>query len=335
MHSASVLRATVAATVWLAALGAPSEMSAQVRDAATSFPSRAVRIFVQGGPGSPPDYRARVLAGKLAEHWGQAVVVENRPGAGGQLALEQILNAPPDGYSLILAGQGSFVIAPHVRKLRFDPVHAFAPITQVGIAPLILVVNAALPVRSVGDLVALAARHPGKLNAASPGIATTPHLAIEMLSRHAGVSFTHVPYKDGVGQTLLDLMSGKTDFAIDVFYSVAPFLKDGRLRALAVSGTSRLPVLPGVPTFREAGHPEVESLFIWAGFFARAGTPAPIVAKVHRAIVDVLQQPDVRTTFVESGSTVIGNRPEEFAAAIRDEHARYGRLIVESGVKLD
>ena len=335
MRRASVLRAACAVAASLLAMGAACDAGAQVRDKAASYPSRPVRIFVQGGPGSPPDFRARVLAGKLAEHWGQAVVVENRPGAGGLLAIEQILNAPTDGHSLILAGQASFVIAPHVRKLRFDPVRDLAPITQVGIAPVILVVNAALPVRSVDELLAHAARHPGKLNAASPGIATTPHLAIEMLSRHARVSFTHVPYKDGVGQTLLDLMSGKTDFAVDVFYGVAPFLKDGRLRALAVSGSSRLPVLPDVPTFREAGHPEVESLFIWAGLFARAGTPAPIIAEVHRAMVDVLKLADVRASFVESGATVIGNTPEEFAATIRAEHARYGKLIVESGVKLD
>jgi tripartite-type tricarboxylate transporter receptor subunit TctC len=339
MRYASLIRAVRAGAVvlpaLLASIGAIGPAAGQPRDVAASFPARPVRIFVQGGPGSPPDYRARLLAGKLAERWSQPVIVENRPGAGGQLALEQLLNAPPDGHALIFAGQGVFVIAPHVRKLPFDPVRDFAPITQVGITPVILVVNSGLPVRTVDELVAYAARRPGKVNAASPGIATTPHLAIEMLSRHAGVSFTHVPYKDGVGQTLVDLMSGKTDFTLDVFVNLAPFLKDGRLRALAVSGNSRLPVLPEVPTFRQSGHPEIESLFIWAGFFARAGTPAPIIAKVHRAITDVLQQPDIQATFVDSGSTVIGNTPAEFAAAIRAEHARYGKLIVESGVKLD
>ena len=335
MRTAPVVRAVSAVAVLLPLLSAAPDLQAQSRDPAESFPSRPVRIFVQGGPGSPPDYRARLIAGKLAERWGQAVVVENRPGAGGQLALEPVRNAPADGHALVLSGQGLFVIAPHVRKLPFDPLRDFAPITQVGIAPLLLVANRALPVASVDELLAYAARRPGKVNAASPGIATTPHLAIEMLSRHAGVSFMHVPYKDGVGQTLIDLMGGKTDFMLDVFYSAAPFLKDGRLRALAVSGNARLPVLPDVPTFREAGHPEVESLFIWAGFFARAGTPAPIIAKLHRAIVDALQQPDIQASFVESGATVIGNTPAEFAAAIRAEHARYGRLIAESGVKLD
>jgi len=335
MYKAFLRQLASVVAVSLLALGVGSEPGAQSRDTAASFPSRPVRIFVQGGPGSPPDYRVRMLAGRLAERWGQPVVVENRPGAGGQLALEQMLNATPDGHTLIFAGQGTFVIAPHVRKLPFDPVRDFAPITQAGISPLVLVVNAKLPVRSLDELLAYAARRPGMVNAASPGIATTPHLAIEMLSRHAGVSFTHVPYKDGVGQTLLDLVSGKTDFTLDVFFSAAPFLKDGRLRALAVSGRTRLPALPDVPTFREAGHPEVEELFIWAGFFARSGTPEAIVEKVHRALVDVLRLPDIGASFIESGSTVIANTPVEFRAAIRAEHARYGKLIAESGVKLD
>jgi tripartite-type tricarboxylate transporter receptor subunit TctC len=335
MRKASLMWAARAVVVSLLALGSVSEPGAQSRDAAASFPSRPVRIFVQGGPGSPPDQRTRMLGGRLTERWGQAVVVENRPGAGGQLALEQLLTVAPDGHALIFSGLGPLVIAPHVRKQPFDPARDFAPITQVAITPLILVVNRALPVRTLDELLAYAARHPGKLNAASPGIATITHLAIEMLSRHAGVSFTHVPYKDGAGQILVDLVSGKTDYTLDVFVNVAPFLKDGRLRALAVSGGSRLPVLPDVPTFREAGRPEVESLFIWAGFFARAGTPAPIIAKMHRTITDVLQQPEMLATFVESGSTVIANTPEEFRAAIRAEHTRYGKLIVESGVKLD
>src|SRR5262245_2136525 len=149
MRKASLLWAARAVVVALLALGSVSEPGAQSRDAAASFPSRPVRIFVQGGPGSPPDYRARLLAGTLADRWSQPVVVENRPGAGGQLALEQLLSAGTDGHALILAGQGMFVIAPHVRKLPFDPVRDFAPITQVGISPLILVVNRALPVRTL------------------------------------------------------------------------------------------------------------------------------------------------------------------------------------------
>lgn len=328
-------RSVIAAISALVALAAAPQAAAQSRVAPEAFPSRVVRIFVQGGPGSPPDVRARLIGSKLAVQWGQPVVVENRPGAGGQLAIEQMLLAPPDGHTLLLGGQGLFVISPHVRKLPFDPLKDLMPVTQVGITSLVLVVNPAVPARSVGDLVALAKRNPGKLNAATQGIATTQHLALEVFNRVAGVAITNVPYKDGVGQTVVDLTSGKTDLTFDVFPSIGGYVKDGRLRALAVTGAQRLAVLPDVPTFSEAGFAEIESVFLWAGFFARAGTPEGIVTKLHRAVAEILALPDVRASLIDTGATPVGNRPEEFAAFIRAEHARYGKLIAETGIKLD
>jgi tripartite-type tricarboxylate transporter receptor subunit TctC len=323
---------TLALFAFLASAGAAC---AQALDATAAFPSRVVRIAVQSGPGGPPDIRMRLVASKLEALWGRPVIVENRPGAGGLLALEYVAQAPPDGHTLVFSGQGPFVVTPHLRKMSLDPLKELVPITQLGISPLVLVVTPGLPVRSVAELVDYAKRHPGKLNAASPGPGTTNQLTLELFGRAAGLSFTVVPYKDGVGNAITDLAAGRTDLACEVFTSHGLYVKNGRLRALAVTGRDRLAVLPEVPTFSEAGLPEVEQIFIWGGFFARAGTPRAILEKLHRALTTVMQLPDVQASLLETGSTPIGNTPEAFAAAIRAEHARYGKLIADSGIKLE
>jgi len=245
------------------------------------------------------------------------------------------VQAPPDGHTLLFAGQGPFVVTPHLRKMPFDPLQEFVPITQLGISPIILLVNPALPMRSVADLVDYAKRHPGRLNAASAGPGSTNQLALDLFARVAGISFTHVPYKDGVGNAVTDLAAGRTQLACEVFTSHGSHVKNGHLRALAVSGRDRLAVLPEVPTFGEIGLPEVGQVFIWGGFFARAGTPRAVIERLHRALTSVMQLADVQASLIETGSTPIGNTPEEFAAVIRVEHARYGKLIAESGVKLE
>jgi tripartite-type tricarboxylate transporter receptor subunit TctC len=327
-----LVAAAAGATSMLASAGTAS---AQVQDAAAAFPSRVVRIAVQSGPGGPPDIRMRQIASKLQPLWGHPVIVENRPGGGGLLALEYVAHVPADGHTLLFAGQGPFVVTPHLRKMSLDPLTEFVPVTQLGISPVILLVNPALPLRSVADLVDHAKRHPGQLNAATPGPGSTNQLALDLFARTAGISFTHVPYKDGVGNAITDLTAGRTQVACEVFTSHGVHVKNGQLRALAVSGRERLAVLPEVPTFSEAGLPEVGQIFIWGGFFARAGTPRAILERLHRALTTVMQLPDVKASLIETGSTPIGNTPEEFAAAIRTEHARYGKLIAESGIKLE
>jgi tripartite-type tricarboxylate transporter receptor subunit TctC len=326
-------------SVWtvalIALLAGTGSVWAQTHDAAAVFPARVVRIAVQSGPGGPPDIRARLIASKLEALWGRPVIVENRAGAGGLLALEYVAREPPDGYTLLFSGQGPFVVTPHLRKMSLDPLKEFVPITQLGVSPLILVANPALPVRSVEELVDYAKRHPGRLNAAMPGPGTTNHLALELFAQSARVSFTQVSYKDGVGNALTDLAAGRTDFACEVFTSHGSFVNSGRLRALAVTGHERLAVLPNVPTFSEAGLPEVGQVYLWGGFFVRAGTPRAIIDKVQHALMSVVQLPDVRASMLETGTKIIANTPEEFAAAIRTEHARYGKLIVESGIKLE
>lgn len=319
----------------VAVLATASVVGAQTRDSVATFPNRVVRLVVPAGAGSPPDVRARLIGRKLAEQWGQPVVVDNRPGAGGQLAMEQIAQSAPDGHTLALSGHAVLTIAPHLRKLPFDPLKDFSPITLTGTTPIILVVHPALPVRNVAELIAYAKRNPGKLNAASPGIGTTGHLALELFNRATGVAMTHVPYRDGVGQTIVDLTTGKTDLTFDVFPGIGSYLQSGRLRALAVAGSNRMALLPDVPTFKEAGLPEMESVFIWAGFLVRAGTPRAIVDKLNQAITGTLELPDVRASFIDTGSQPNGSTPEQFATHLRAEQARWGKLIREAGIKLD
>lgn len=305
---------------------------AQVRDSGTGYPNRPVRIVVPFGAGSGPDLRTRQLGQKLAAEWGQPVIVENRPGAGGQLAMEQVARAVPDGYTLVMAGQSAVAIAPHLGKLRYDPLKDFAPVTRMSSGAIILVVNAQLPARSVAELVDYAQRHPGRLNAASWGQATITHLALELFMRSAGVRITHVPY-NAASQAVSDLVAGQVELAFEFYPAIGPQVKAGRLRAIAVSGRERLPALPEVPTFAEAGLREMGTISGWQGVAAPAGTPREIVDRIQAAVARVLALPDIRASNRETGFETVGDTPEEFAAFIRAEHARWGKLIAEAGIR--
>jgi tripartite-type tricarboxylate transporter receptor subunit TctC len=317
-----------------AALIAAAPVLAQAGDPAAGFPNRPVRLVVPFGAGSGPDVRARQLGQKLAEDWGQPVIVENRPGAGGQLALEQVAKAPPDGYTLVMAGQSPVAIAPHLAKLRFDPLKDLTPVARTGRGAIVLVANPELPVRNVAEVVDYAHRNPGKLNAASWGSATITHLALEQFSRAARVQIAHVPYKS-TRQAVAELVAGQVQIAFEFYPAIGPQLKAGRLRAIAVSGRQRLAALPEVPTFTEAGVREMESVSGWQGVAVPAGTPPAIVHKLNASVVGVLALPEVRASYVESGFDVAGDTPEEFAAFIRSEHARWGKLIAEAGIQAE
>lgn len=318
----------------LAALAVALPALAQTGDAAASYPNRPVRLVVPFGAGSGPDLRARQLGEKLAEHWGQPVVVENRPGAGGQLAMEQVAKAAPDGYTLVMAGQSAVAIAPHLAKLRYDPLKDFTPVTRTSAGTIILVVNGALPVRTVAELVDHAQRNPGMLNAASWGSATITHLALEQFMRAAGLKITHVPYK-AAGQAVAELVAGQVQLAFEFYPAVGPQVKSGRLRAIAVSGRERIPALPEVPTFTEAGVREMETISGWQGVAVPAGTPREIVDKLQAAVARVLALPDIRASYTDSGFKTVGDTPEEFAAFIRAEHARWGKLIADAGIRTE
>jgi len=315
-------------------LAAAAPARAQVSQAAAGFPDRPVRLVVPFGAGSGPDVRARQIGQKLAADWGQPVVVENRPGAGGQLAMEQVAKAAPDGYTLVMAGQSAVAIAPHLAPLRYDPLKDFAPVTRTSQGTIILVVHSELPVRNVAELVDYARRNPGTLNAASWGSATITHLALELFTRATGVRITHVPYK-AAGQAVAELVAGQVQIAFEFYPAIAPQVKTGRLRAIAVSGRDRIPVLPDVPTFTEAGVREMEPVSGWQGVAVPTGTPREIVARLQAAVARVLALPDVRASYVDTGFVPVGDTPEAFAAFIRAEHARWGKLIVDAGVRAE
>lgn len=305
---------------------------AQPRDATSGFPARAVRIVVPFGAGSGPDFRTRQLAQKLAAEWSQPVVVENRPGAGGQLAMELVAQATPDGYTTVMAGQSPMAIAPHLLKLRYDPLRDFGPVTRTSQGPIILAAYPRLPVRSVRELIEQANRHSAGLNAASWGTGTITHLALELFMRAAGVRITHVPYK-AAGQAVNELMAGQVELAFEFYPTIGPQLQAGRLRAIAVSGRERLASLPQVPTFTEAGLGEMESVSGWQGLAVPAGTPRQIVIALRTSVARVLALPEIRVSYKESGFDTVGDTPGEFAAFIRDEHARWGRLIAQAGIR--
>jgi tripartite-type tricarboxylate transporter receptor subunit TctC len=307
---------------------------AQTTDPVAQYPDRPVRLVVPSGPGTPADVRARQIGQKLAADWGQAVVVENRPGAGGQLALELVARAAPDGYTLGMAGGSQLTILPHLRKLPFDPMHDFVPAAGIGYAPILLIANGALPASSAQQLLDFARKNPGKLNAASSGEATTAHLALELFNRANGVQIAHVPYSDG-GRVVTDLLSGHVQIAFDWLHLTRSHIKTGRLKALAVSGNQRLPSYPDIPTFAEAGISGMDSVGGWLGFVAPARTPQSVIRKIHAAVARAFEDPEIRAQTLDLGAYTTVRSPEEFAALIKSEHARWGKLIADAGIRVE
>jgi tripartite-type tricarboxylate transporter receptor subunit TctC len=318
----------------LAAFAVAPAVLAQKRDPADGYPNKPIRLVVPFGSGSGPDVRSRQLGQKLADDWGQSVVVENRPGAGGQLAMEQVARAQPDGHTLVMAGQSPVAIAPHMVKVRYDPLKDFAAVTRTSKGAIILVVNADVPLQSIAELINHAKRNPGKLNAASWGSATITHLALELFMRTAGVKIVHVPYK-AAGQAITELMGGQVQLTFDFYPAISAQVKAGRLRAIGVSGRVRLAALQDVPTFTEAGLVEMETVSGWQGVAVPVGTPRQIVNKLRNAVARALALPDVKASYMESGFEAVGDTPEEFTAFIKSEHARWGKLILDAGIRAE
>jgi len=302
--------------------------------AQTSYPTKPIRILVTVPPGGAADFIARTVGGKLAEALGQAIVVENRAGASGTIAAEAVAKAAPDGYTLLQNSITTHGIGPHLSPaLPYDPVLDFAPITLVATLPLVMTINAEVPAATVKELVELAKRKPGGLSFASSGNGGAPHMAGELFREIAGVDLVHVPYK-GSGPAVVDLVAGRVQIMFDAAPSLLPHIQTGRLRVLAAASTQRNPLLPGVPTFAEAGYPGVD-VSLWYGMLAPAGTPRPVIDRLNAEIVKILSTPDVRERFTARGGEASPTTPEAFAAFMRDEMARWGAIVRKSGVKAD
>ena len=302
--------------------------------AAESYPSKPIRIIVTGTPGGPPDLLARWLAERLGPALGGTIVVENRPGAGGNLAMQATARSAPDGHTLVVAGQGPFALNPHMyANPGYNPIGDFAPITQIERGALLLTVNPEVPVHSVADLIALANSKPGGLNWGSPGTGTPPHLASALFIRGANLNVTHVPYA-GASAAMLDLIAGRLAFTFGAVNIQLPQVKAGKIRALAVTSAARLEALPGIPTVAESGLPGFEYIG-WLGIAAPAGTPASIIERLQREIAAILMTDEARRYFVSYGREPVASTPAAFAAFIRAEHAKWGQVIRDSNIRAE
>ena len=301
---------------------------------AQDWPARPVRIIVPFSPGGIADNSARTIADRLAARLGQPVLVENRPGASGNIGTEQVAKGAPDGYLLLLGYDGTIVVNPHVyAKIGFDVLRDFAPVTKLGDAGVIVVSHPSLPVKDLKELIALGKSKPGSLSYGSAGTGSSAHLACEMLSQRTGAGLVHVPYKGG-GQAIADAVGGQIPLVCTAVAGAQQFMKSGRLRGLGLSSAKRAAGAPDVPTFIESGLPGfvVDS---WVGILAPAKTPRPIVDRLHAEIAALLQTPEVRERFGILGIDPVGNSPDEFAAQIRADLARWGPVVRQANIRIE
>jgi tripartite-type tricarboxylate transporter receptor subunit TctC len=301
---------------------------------AQPFPSKPVKMIVPFPPGGGTDILARPLAQKLSEKWGQPVIIENRGGAGGNIGVKAAADAEPDGYTIILGVQGTHAVNPSLyANPGFDTLRDFAPLTLVANTPNILVVHPSVPATSVAQLVAYAKANPGKLNYATPGNGTPSHLATEMFKSMAGVDLTHVPYK-GSGPALNDMLGGQTQVWIANAPVVLQHIKAGKLRALATTSAKRPAIAADIPTLQEAGLAGYEA-DTWYGLFAPAKTPKPILDKLHADIVEALRSPEIREIYAAQGAEVVANSREEFTAKVREDLAKWKKVIADLKLRID
>jgi tripartite-type tricarboxylate transporter receptor subunit TctC len=284
-------------------------------------------------PGGPTDIVSRVIAQRLSEQLGQQVIIDNKPGAGGNIAAELIANAPADGHTLFY-NTSAVVIGPALySKVNYDTLKDFAPVALTASVPMVLAVNPNLPARSVKEFLDLARSKPGQLNYSSSGTGTITHLASAMLSTQTGIQTQHVPYK-GSAPGLVDLASGQTQFMIDTINTVLPYVRDGRLRGLAVSSMKRSSVLPDLPTLHESGLSGFDAS-AWQGIMAPAATPSDIVQRLNTEVNKALTHPEVRAKLAAQGADVLGGTSAEYAAYLRSELPRWAKAVKDSGAKAD
>ena len=303
-----------------------------VAAAAQPFPSKPVRIIVPFSPGGVAESSARVISDKLGARLGQSVVVENRPGASGNIGTQQVAAAAPDGYTLLLGFDGTMVVNPHVyAKLPFDTLRDFAPVTKLGDATLILVAHPSVPATDLREFLTIAKTQ--NFSYGSAGTGSTPHLAGELLAQRTGIALTHVPYKGG-GQAMGDVVGGQIPLVFTAIATAQQFVRSGKLRGLGVSSARRSGSLPDVPTFVESG---LEGFVVdsWVGILAPAKTPPPVVARLQKEIAAVLAEPETRERYATLGIEPVANAPEQFAEQIRADLARWEKVVRQAGIRIE
>jgi tripartite-type tricarboxylate transporter receptor subunit TctC len=301
---------------------------------AQDYPAKPIRFVVPYPPGGASDVTARVLGQKMGDAWGQQVIIDNRAGANGIVALEYVAKASADGYTILMANLGPNAINPGVyAKLPYDAVKSFAPVTLTTIVPQVIVANRYLPAQNVKELVALGKAKPGELTYGNGGNGSANHLAMELFGAMAGIRMTAVAYK-GDAPALIDAVAGQVMLALPTVIAAQPFLNSGKLKAIAVTPKKRVSALPGVPTVAESGLADYESVS-WGGVMAPGGTPPAVIGKLNAELVRILKLPDVRERMTALGADIVGGTPAEFAAYLQSEIAKWSRVAKAAGVKLD
>lgn len=322
------MKTLIRTALLVAALLAPTQVMAQ-----TDYPTRPIRIIVAFTPGGTTDIIARILGRKMTEAWGQPVIIENRPGAGGNLGSEIVAKSPPDGYTLLIGSVGPLAInATLYPKMPYDNLKDFAPVSLVAAVSNMLVVHPSVPVKTVQELVALAKAKPGELNYGSTGNGTTGHLSGELLNDQAGIKLVHIPYRGAVAVN--DLLGGQVQLMFATIPSVIQHVKVGSLRAVAVTSNKRIPAVADVPTIAESGYPQFEASS-WYGITAPTGTPDAIVRKLSAEIDKIINLPDINEQLVSQGAEPIGGTPEAFGAYMKSETEKWAKVLKASGIKLE
>ncbi len=321
---ARILAVALLSTFWTLTAGA----------AANEYPDRPIRLVVPFPPGGGADNLARMIMPKVAAILGESIVIDNRPGAGGNVGAESVARAAPDGYTLLYGTNGTHAInASLYPNLRFDPVKDFVPVSRMTTIAALLIVNSAFPVKSVAELIGYAKSHPGEVNFASAGNGTTSHLAGELFRKMAGIDIVHVPYRGGA-LAVIDLIGGQVQMMIDVMPNAYPLARDSKVRGLAVTTARPFPAAPEYPTIADSGLPGFE-ISAWDGIFAPTGTPEPIIVKLNAAIRQALSDPQLREALLARGAQPVPTSPEEFARFITASADKWGKLVREAGAKVD
>lgn len=314
-------------------LGFAAGIAEVAMGAASAYPTRPVRLLVPFAPGGGSDLVARLITPRLSERLGQPVIVDNRPAASGVLATEMVAKAKPDGYTLLVAMTTQAAFPSLYPKLQFDAVKSFEPVTLVAVSPLVAVVNASFPAKTLQGFIAYARANPGKVNFGSSGTGSPIHLAGELFRSMANIDMAHVVYK-GISPAITALMGNEIQILFPAVFLAKPHVNNGRLRALGVTSLKRSELVPDWPTIAESGMPGYESN-VWYGIMAPARTDRAVISRLHREIVSILQIPEVKQAFSAQGSELVGSTPEEFAAVLQKDVERLGKLIKERGIRLD